>query len=271
MKLMYSGTTLRLKSGRIMGAHQRLDRLARRNMRRILPHTAKFPDIRAILYFEGKNGPDGIKTKSPGHDEPWHFIDPTNPDDRGLYDLARDHVSNLAVALKSDNISRAAFEAAWLAHTITDGLTPAHHYPLADKIEELWGKPHTERQSRLDKNVIRGQSRRDSVSKNWQYWGAKGVFTTHLLFELGFASAISGYRFGALRPSDTDLHRVEKGEFEALFAEAVSSVYQHGLYEIYYKRGWTAKLARESREFLAPLIVRIIMLSWYAAYMEANC
>ena len=99
------------------------------------------PTTREILHFEGNNGPDGIKRKSPSVDEPWHYIDPANPNDRALAGMINDHYVNLVQALRDANRVRAAFEAAWMAHAITDGLTPAHHYPLSDKIEELWGKP----------------------------------------------------------------------------------------------------------------------------------
>lgn len=253
----------------MMGAHQKIDRVARRNLRSIAPRV-NFPDIKSILHFEGRNGPDGVKSKSPGVDEPWHYIDPTNPEDTAIYNLASDHIENLATALLERNHSRASFEAAWLAHTIVDGLTPAHHYPLADKIEELWGKPHYERATISEKNIIRGATRRDSLRKNWQYWGAKGVFTTHFMFEFGFATTISSLRFAGLAPSMTDKKRIENGEFKALFTEAVHEVYAHHLYEDYYKKGWTARLARESREFLAPKIINLVTLSWYAAVCEAE-
>lgn len=128
---------------------------------------------------------DPDRAKSPSVDEPWHYIDPTNHDDVQLYSLINDHIDNLTSALVDNNKSRAAFEAAWLSHAIVDGLTPAHHYPLSDKIEELWGKPKEERTTIKEKNVIPGDNRRDQLSKNWQYWGAKGVFTTHVMFEFG--------------------------------------------------------------------------------------
>ena len=67
---MYSGTTLRTKSGRMMGVHQRIDRVARRHIEEFLPHNINFPSSRQILHFEGLNGPDGIKRKSPACDEP---------------------------------------------------------------------------------------------------------------------------------------------------------------------------------------------------------
>jgi hypothetical protein len=56
---MYSGTTMRNSSGNILGAHQKIDKVARKALEKSLPNTP-FPSIKTILYFEGKNGPDGI-------------------------------------------------------------------------------------------------------------------------------------------------------------------------------------------------------------------
>lgn len=266
---MYSGTTLRTKSGRIMGAHQKIDRLARRNLRAIMPKHQQFPGITNILHFEGRNGPDGIKAKSPGVDEPWHYIDPTKPDDRQIFDLIRDHSYNLSQALKQSDTIRAGFEAAWLAHTIVDGLTPAHHFPLADTIEKLWGKPHDERLTIKEKNIIRGDTRRDTLRKNWRYWGAKGVFTTHFMFEFGFASTISPLRFADVAPSAGDIARVENEGIVPLFEEAIQHIYKLEMYEEYYKKGWTHHLALESREQLAPILINTVTLAWYAAAYEA--
>lgn len=267
---MYSGTTLRTKSGRIMGAHQKIDRIARRNLRQLLPRDRKFPRIVEILHFEGRNGPDGIKAKSPGQNEPWHYIDPTKPDDTGLFVLVDDHSYNLTAALKAGNNERAAFEAAWLAHAIVDGLTPAHHFPLADTIEELWGKPHDERLTIREKNIIRGATRRDTFSRNWRYWGAKGVFTTHFMFEFGFASTISALRFGNVKPSDDEIERVQREGIIPIFEEAINEVYGLQMYEEYYKKGWTRTLARESRESLAPIIINTVTLAWYDAIYKSE-
>ena len=253
-----------------MGAHQKIDRVARRNLRRMLPNQATFPSIQDILHFEGRNGPDGIKAKSPGVDEPWHYIDPAKPGDTQLYTLVQAHSNNLAQALKTRNESRAAFEAAWLAHAIVDGLTPAHHYPLSDKIEELWGKPHHERTTIREKNIIRGATTRDSVSKNWQYWGAKGVFTTHFMFEFGFASTISGLRFNDLSPSAHDIERVKQEGIVPVFRDAVHEVFELEMYHNYHKHGWNRKMATQSREILAPIIINAVTLAWYEAAKKAG-
>jgi len=252
-----------------MGAHQKIDRVARRQLGKIIPKRRFFPDTKAILHFEGKNGPDGIKRKSPSRDEPWHYIDPTNHDDTQLLEYIADHSTNLARALADKNDVRAAFEAAWLAHAIVDGLTPAHHYPLADKIEELWGKPKDERLTVMEKNIIRGENKRDTVSKNWEYWGAKGVFTTHFMFEFGFASTISPMRFTGLMPDGNQLVRLEKEGFITLYKEAVLRVYGLDMYQTFHKHGWTNQLAKMTRTTLAPIIIEMVILAWYEASQKA--
>ena len=123
---MYSTLAISDKSnGKIVGTHQKLDRIARKIIDKNLPHNYFFPNISEILNFEGMGGPDGLKRKSPGVDEPMHFIDPDH-DNGKLMTLILDHQYNLRKALEEGNKVRASFEAGWMAHAITDGLTPAH-------------------------------------------------------------------------------------------------------------------------------------------------
>lgn len=267
---MYSGSTLRDKSGHTLGVHQRIDRLARRSLRANTPRSSGFPLTKEILHFEGNHGPDGLKRKSPGHDEPWHEIDPMNPDDTKLYDIVDDHLYNLRESLRSDNHERAAFEAAWLAHAITDGLTPAHQYPLSTKIEELWGKPHYERQSLRDKMMITGDSRIDTFVRNWKYWGAKGIFATHFLFEWGVATSISTYKFSIPTITETDLRRAIDIGFRATFEAEVKKVYRLAMYEEFWRDGWTTHLGRVTRKELVPIIVRTVALAWLIAFEESK-
>ncbi len=267
---MYSGTTFRSRSGNFIGAHQKIDRIARRNLKHLPGVGDGFPTIREILHFEGNNGPDGIKRKSPSIDEPWHFIDPANPSDTVLVEMIMEHHFNLVNALKSHNNVRAAFEAAWMAHAIADGLTPAHHYPLSDKIEELWGKPKEERQSIKDKNFIVGDGLKDTTERNWEYWGAKGIFATHLLFEAGIATSIKTTKFTNSEPSAQWLKKADKKGLERVVLDAVQEVYKLGMYESFWKQGWTNKLARQTRQTLIPKICAVVTYAWYTAYREAG-
>ena len=268
---MYSGTVFRNKSGRIMGVHQRIDRLARRALELELPHHAYFPSEHDILHFEGLNGPDGIKRKSPGRDEPWHYVDPENPEDTALYTMISDHMFNLTEALRSNNKERAAFEAAWMAHAITDGLTPAHHYPLEEKLEELrHGKGLETRTSWKEKLLLPGKSRRHQLQNNWEFWGAKGIMTTHLAFELGVASSLAGRNLNGVGPHDHDYERLAAEGFEKLLRDAVSYVASLGLYEEFSRRGWTRRLAHDTREILIPIIVEMVTLAWIDCVRHAS-
>ena len=262
---MYSGTTFRHYSGNLVGVHQRIDRVAKKHLIHHIGRTPFFPTIKTILHFEGKNGPDGIKSKSPSVDEPWHFISPDATIDDPLVKTIEDHLYNLSVALKKQDEVRAGFEAAWLSHAIVDGLTPAHHFPLAEKIEELWGKAHHERNSKSDKIIIKGNGRRDSLAKNWEYWGTKGIFSAHLFYEMGVASSLTVATFKDIGITAEDLARVEREGYIPLFMESIKAIDAMGTYQEFAKTGWSVHLANISRKKLVPLIIKNVCLAWYAA------
>jgi len=268
---MYSGTTLRRKSGRLIGAHQKLDRVARRALKTIADEEA-FPHIREILHFEGKNGPDGIKSKSPAQDEPWHYYNPIDPKDTRLIQMIERHSKNLTAALKKGASEKAAFEAAWMAHAIVDGLTPAHHFPLEEKLEELRGSGIETRTSIKDKLIVRGEgdTHLQTLAKNWEMWGAKGVMTTHGMYEWGVATAIAPLRILAGYPTAEDCAHVKEVGIVDIFKRAAQEIYDLNMYERFIKKGWTRKLARQTREILAPLLVKTITLAWYEALVRAQ-
>lgn len=267
---MYSGTTFRHHSGNVVGVHQRIDRVAKRHLIHRIGTVPFFPSIKTILHFEGKNGPDGIKSKSPSIDEPWHYISPKAGADDPLITIINDHIVNLAEALRSEDEVRAGFEASWLAHAVVDGLTPAHHYPLAEKIEELWGKPHTERKTKREKIIIFSDRKRDMIAKNWQYWGSKGVFSLHWSFEWGIASSITLNTFTDVGLRDEDFERVEREGFVPFFFESLQKIDNLKMYEDFAKEGWSVKLGNTSRQKLIPIIIKTVCLAWYAASKGAT-
>lgn len=267
---MYSGSTLRNGSGKIVGVHQKIDRIARRRLNKIISRSYNFPIIKDILYFEGKNGPDGLKLKYPIKDEPWHFIDPAKSEDRALISLINDHIYNLSEALSIENSVRAAFESAWLAHAIVDGLTPAHHYPLDNKIEELWGKPRKEIMGSIkERKIIHGTNKRDTIAKNWEYWGAGGVFTAHIMYEMGVATAIASDKFESSGPSEADIIYLDKNGFEIVFFESLHKIHKLNIYKEYCRDGWTLDLALKTKKNLVPEIIKIVTLAWYQAVLMA--
>lgn len=268
---MYSGTTLRHGSGNVVGAHQKIDKVARRHLASLMKYGVDFPGIREILHFEGKNGPDGIKRKSPARDEPWHYIDPANSADQMLLEMIEDHRANLITALADDNIERAAFEAAWMAHAIVDGLTPAHHYPLEAKLEQLReGKGLETRTSVKEKLVLPGNTPRSRIKNNWEFWGAKGIMTTHVLFEIGIATAIAPLKLDEAKPNANERIRVENEGFTPFFLEVLAKIHGMKLYEDFHKHGWNRRLARKAKHELAPLIIKAVTLAWYDAALHAQ-
>ncbi len=269
---MYSGSTMTVFSGRLIGAHQKIDRLARRNLERLAPHSP-FPDTRSILHFEGRHGPDAIKRKSPAKDEPWHYLQPFDENDTQLIDLIDRHYKKLIAALKARDQVRASFEAAWLAHAVVDGLTPAHHYPYEEKLVELSsGRDISDRTTIGKKLIIPGQSAGHQVRNNWKMWGPKGLFTTHAAFEMGVAYLIMPLKSTSrrLRLTSDKIEQFQAQSLPEWFRKTAQDVARLELYDAFYKSGWTISLARRVRNQLTPVLVQAVELVWYGALLEAN-
>ncbi len=268
---MYSGTTLTKSSGRIIGAHQKIDRVARNNLTKLLGDNTLFPSSRKILHFEGKNGPDGIKRKSPAQNEPWHFFNPFDDDDTVVLDQVKRHYKYLIKELKENNKEKVAFEAAWLAHTIVDGLTPAHHFPYEEKLKELRGSADKEsRNSIKSKIVLPGDTRREQVKNNWKMWGPKGLLTSHGTFELGIAAIIAPLSFADSKPSYDEIKLAYEMGVDKYFWKKSREIAVMDIYTRYHKKGWTAKLSVDVRNKLIPDIIKTVTISWYCALLDAK-
>ena len=258
------------RSGKIMGTHQKLDKAARQLLGRNMPVGKTFPTITEILRFEGMQGPDGLKRKSPGVDEPEHFIIP-DKDDGVLIGYIRDHHYNLVQALKNGNRVRASFEAAWMAHAITDGLTPAHHYPFREVRDELVGDADYVKIFHVElKGVSKGDNIAETIRRNWLYLGAGGLLTKHVLYEYGVAYSITPVPLKGLMPKDFKRQDLENIDYKKEFYEALKRVDACKMYDHFLEKGWTTELAIETREILIPEIVRVITLAWASAVNEAK-
>lgn len=268
---MYAGTTLTPLSGRIVGAHQKIDRLARAGLKGLLDNNEVFPSVNTILHFEGVNGPDAIKRKSPAKDEPWHYYSPFDETDTGIIDLMSVHYDQLVIALKNGDKVRSGFEAAWLAHAIVDGLTPAHHFPYEEKLLELRGGASIEeRTTYKEKLLMPGETRREQLHNNWKMWGSKGLLSTHFLFEWGVAALLAPLSAKQVKPTQADIDDLYKHGVIELFRTKAKEVVGLDMYHKYYKNGWTPQLARQVRNHLAPIIVKTVALAWYAAAIDAE-
>lgn len=268
---MYSGTTLTPASGRLLGAHQKIDRLSRSCLRLLLKDDHGFPTARQILYFEGSRGPDAIKRKSPAVDEPWHYYMPHDDSDRQIIELLADHYKHLVEALKENDDVRSAFEAAWISHTIVDGLTPAHHFPYEEKLAQLrGGEDKSSRTTYKAKIIMPGETSRQQISNNWQMWGPKGLLTSHIWFEWGVAVAIAPLTYRKLAVRKEDIQELREYGLEQLFARKAKEVAALKIYDDFSKTGWTPRLSRQVRNQLLPIVVRTVTLAWFAACTEAG-
>lgn len=255
------------------GAHQKIDRIARQHLEVLSGHSADaFPTYRQILKFEGQDGPDGIKRKTPAQDEPWHYYNPADPSDDQIIVIIEDHFRNLVKALKEENRTRAAFEAAWLAHALVDGLTPAHHYPYEAELIKLRGGAGIEsRTTPKEKLLMPGETLPKQFQNNWKMWGDKGLLATHFAFEWGIAVMILPLRMGRAMPAaEEDVDFVCHRGVAELFKKRAQQVADLHMYDQFYKSAWTPHLAKQARRELMPLIVSTVTLSWYAAVEQSK-
>jgi hypothetical protein len=267
---MYSGTTLTPFSGNIVGAHQKLDRVARRHLERLGIDENIFPTAWRIIHFEGHKGPDAIKRKSPAKDEPWHFYSPFDDNDSQIFGLINDHYAALVRELTNGNPERVAFEAAWLAHAVVDGLTPAHHYPYEAKLEEIWGHGIEGRNTAKLKWFPPGDSRREKLTKTWKVWGPKGLISVHSMFELGVAAIIAPLSMKEAVPSIDDLNLVKEIGPLGWFKRTAREIAVLDMYDRFRKRGWSTKLVYDVRHKLGPSISKAVAVIWYQALVDAG-
>ena len=255
------------KSGRIIGTHQKLDKLAYKIVTKKLPEGTKFPTIKEVLTFEGTGGPDGLKRKSPGKDEPMHFIIPDH-DDGKLIKMIEDHQYNLRKALEKGDEIRAAFEAAWMAHAITDGLTPAHHFPLEETQKELMTEKEFVKVFGVPiKGIMHGQNTLETLRNNWLYWGSNGYMSKHIGFEYGVAITLTALPSSKVMPKITD-EEFDDAEIHEAFYNALRTVASLDMYNKFRKKGWNTELAFETRDVLLPEIIKAVALCWYASLPE---
>lgn len=254
-----------------MGAHQKIDRVARRHLTEVIGESnSDFPTIKEILQFEGVNGPDGIKKKSPSYNEPWHFLNPLAKDNKEFMGLLKVHYEGLVKHLKAGNREAASFEAAWLAHTIVDGLTPAHHYPYEEIMAEMLEGGMEGRNTIKDKLILKGSTRRQTIKNTYKAYGPRGLMTSHVTFEHGVNMIIRPLRLPDARPTENDFTEIEERGYEGYFMNRAREVAVMDLFETYLKSGWTSGLSTKIRHGLAPVIVKTVTVLWYSAANEAG-
>lgn len=256
----------------VFHAHQKLDRTSRRHLKRYLPKNAYFPSSTQINYFESSRGPDSAALKRQTYGEqPWHFVDPFNPDDTELHSLIQLHYDGLVKAIKDRDDVHAAFQASWLAHALVDGLTPAHHYPYEEELARLrGGESRHSRAGLTGRLYIKSPSIRESILMSTKLVGPKGLLTNHAMFEIGAYGLMAPLSLNNGRPTHADLEHVLDVGVVEVFKEMSLEVAEFHMYDRFIAGGWTPRLARQVRKELAPRMVRLITLAWYAAAIEAQ-
>lgn len=233
------------KAFKTIGTHQKFDREAYRLMRPALK-PGVFPIRKEILQFEGMGGPDGLKFK--GKYKGDHLWDPINEIGQ-LPTWIEIHYKNLVEALVKGDRIKAAFEAGFMAHYLTDSLTPAHH--LSWKLIEAEYE---------DASKLR---------KKWLYYGRKGLMSSHVAFEAGVSSSVS---FGRIKTTfDKELfERVQQKGIAAAVKEESRTIAELHLYRKFIEKGWNVALARAVKKVIVPRIPQLIAAAWLSAYVEAG-
>jgi hypothetical protein len=255
----------------VFHAHQKIDRVASRLLRELTNKRGIFPSAEDIIHFEGRRGPDATRLKKAEDiEQPWHFMDPFNDLDNDLQQTIAGHYKHLVTALKNDNEPRAAFEAAWLAHALVDGLTPAHHYPYESELDILHGESRSERTKISQKFIAHGDTHRDTLRRSLKIIGPKGLLTTHTMFEAGAYMIMRPMRLRRALPTEDDIEQLRSMGLVKYFRLQAREVGALGMFDSYYSHGWTPKLARLVRRELAPRMVRIVVLAWYSALLDSG-
>ncbi|HUD10114.1 MAG TPA: hypothetical protein VMR28_00395 [Candidatus Saccharimonadales bacterium] len=248
--------------------HQKIDTVAYKHLSELLypqPHLI----LSDILHFEGNNGPDATRLKKGASEPPWHFYNPSG-NNKEFLDTLRHHYQGLVRELKAGDPTRSAFEASWLAHALVDGLTPAHHFPYESELRTLYRQEKSDRETVGSHFLVKGDNATDTVRRSFRLIGPKGLLTTHTSFEAGAGMVILPLALATARPTAADLQQLAENSSVEIFRHYVHDIEQLKMYERFYKKGWTPFLARDVRLKLAPRMVRIVTLSWYAAFVEAG-
>jgi len=245
--------------------HQKINRVARKKLG-LLTSLNHFPRTKLLDYFEGEKGPDGIKYKSPGHNEPYHFYDPFDDEDTAIMDEIKNHFDHLVEHLSHDEEERTAFEASWLAHTLVDGLTPAHH----SYESELRNLGSSNAKTKTGMISIAGETPGEKLKNSWKVYGAKGALTSHSMFEGGVAAISAPMTFSNVKITKHDVNEAKKLGLDNFFMMMAREIAILSIYDRFQTQGWTTRLARDVRDELMPRIIKVVVIAWYLALNDAG-
>ena len=181
------------------------------------------------------------------------------------------HRHNLVEELRAGNAERAAFEASWLAHSLTDGLTPAHHFPYEETLVELRkGEGIETRTSPKEKLIMKGDTKTELMRNNWRMWGFKGLFISHAAFEMGIAAIVSPFVFRQVEINKDLIAQLDEVGFQEYYLRKMREIAVWDMYDEFTRFGWTWSLSKRTRDDLVPIIIEVVSLSWYSAMREAG-
>lgn len=253
----------------VLRTHQKIDKVAYKHLTEITDATP-YLSLKDVLHFEGSRGPDATRLKRGNNQPPWHFYNPAGTN-REFFKVIKSHYEALIKELKAKDKQRAAFEAAWLAHALVDGLTPAHHYPYEEELADLRDdEDKNTRETVRSHFIVKGENYRQTIRRSLKLIGPKGLLTTHTTFELGAGTIIMPLTLSKAR---IDLTKSQQYNYEAListFRQYVVAIDEDHMFERFYRKGWTPRLTRDIRRKLAPPMVNIVTLAWYCAMQEAG-
>jgi hypothetical protein len=152
-----------------------------------------------------------------------------------------------------------------MAHAVTDGLTPAHHFPLEETQKELMTeKDYYKIFGTPIKGIMHGRSIAETLRNNWLYWGANGYMSKHVAFEFGVAISFATLPASKMH-IDISEEELKNPDLEKAFYDCLESVANLNMYDKFRHNGWTTELAFETRDILLPEIIKAISLCWLAS------
>lgn len=240
---MNSGFLTVLTKGKFrkVGVHQRLDQAAYSVLAQ--EHELKdLPSLNSILFFEGYNGPDGLKIK--GKHDTNHLWEPIEEIGQ-LKKFVKVNFDNLVQALRDNDSDKAAFEMAWLAHFLTDGLTPAHH------IDDLYMP----------------KARKVSVLNMWEF--LKSIPRQHVIFE-SLTGGVLWLRKIDRKGNGLIAGDIKKEGIESIFVRESKKIAKLNIYNKFLEKGWSLDVANMILKKTVPAIVILIASAWVAARDLSN-
>jgi hypothetical protein len=128
---------------------------------------------------------------------------------------------------------------------------------------------HT-RDSIKNKIIIPGDTKRDSLKKNWAMWGAGGLMSMHAMFEVGVAFTIAPLSMKTAKPTGADIETFIDIGYEEWFKRVAREIALLDMYERFQSKGWSPRLVRDVRNHLGPIIIKTITLVWFSAMRDAG-